>query len=53
MFITLLVALFIAFSMLSVATTVICVIVGTRESPERRRMEDDIQAKVLAAYHKR
>ena len=53
MFITLLVALFIAFSMLSVVTTIICVIVGARESPERRRMEDDIQANVLAAYHKR
>lgn len=53
MFIRLLVSLLISFSVLSVVTTVICVIAGTRQSPERQRMEDDAQAEILAAYHKR
>lgn len=53
MFVELLVALLVSFSVLCVATVFICVIAGTRESPERQRMEDDIQAKALAAYHKR
>ena len=52
MFVELLVALLVSFSVLCVATVFICVIAGTRESPERQRMEDEIQAKVLAAYQK-
>lgn len=53
MFVELLVALLVSFSVLCVATTFICVIAGTKESPERQRMEDDAQVKALAAYHKR
>ena len=49
MFIELLVALLVSFSVLCVATVFICVIAGTRESPERQRMEDDAQAAMLAA----
>lgn len=50
---SILILLVVSVTLLMVVVTTMCVMAGTKLDPEARQKEDEIQAEVLAAYHKR